>query len=81
MRKFICENQLYFLILTFGIGMLLGALLNRGPSGYRLSGTAIGEIHFNQKCSGQEKDWFVTKDYVYANCPGGPMTVQNYEFK
>jgi len=81
MKKFICDRLMSFSLMIFCWGLLIGALLNKGPDGFRLSGTAIGEIHFSPKCMGQERNWFVTKDYVYANCPGGPITVQNYEFK
>jgi hypothetical protein len=70
-----------FCLLVIGFCFGWGTREYTRPRGVRVSGTAIGEIHFSPKCMGMEKDWFVNRHYVYANCPGGPITVQNYEFK
>lgn len=51
------------------------------PNAIHVSRTAWDEIHFSPKCMGQQKDVAVNRQYLYANCPGGPVTVQNYIFK
>jgi|GEM_PF-5258090 len=75
------------IICIFVTGIATGALLgwaarqSKIPPSIRISRAALDEIGFNQKCSGQQKDLAVNRKYVYANCLGGPVTVQNYEFK
>lgn len=79
-------NLSYF-VMPFFVGILLGFGFGhyvRGktiPPSIHVSQTALQEIGLNPKCSGQQRDLAVNRKYVYANCPGGPVTVQNYRFK
>lgn len=75
-----------FLLLGLGfvaLGIILGAVIaeRSRPNALRISRAALDEIHFSPKCMGQQKDLAANRQYVYANCPGGPITVQNYIFK
>jgi len=74
------------LTLAFILGFCAGGFVNdwiRGPKdqAIRISRAALDEIGFSQKCSGMQQDLAANTEYVYANCPGGPVTVQNYKFK
>lgn len=85
MREF--NDKLSHFALPFIMGILIGfaggyyVRQKQIPPSIHVSQTALMEIGLNPKCSGQQRDLAVNRKYVYANCPGGPVTVQNYQFK
>lgn len=68
-------------VVAIGTIISISAWMNMFEKPIRVSRASLDEVNFNPKCSGAQMDVSVNEKYVYANCPGGPVTVENYKFK